>query len=175
MSFHDLLIDLSERPLRVLRSIEQANISLECANAHLGGHPNSIVWLLWHTGRELDIQLAELSGSEQIWLEQDFAARTGLGAEMGYGHSRQEALRVQVSTQEQFDALLHYVELALRATRNYTAAFSEQEAARILEADVTYGIRLISIIDDAIQHLAQIQYILGAQTAGPQNRCTTAS
>ncbi len=175
MSFHDLLIDLSERPLGVLQSIQDAHCSLECANAHLGGHPNSIVWLLWHTGRELDIQLAELNGLPQIWQEQDIAALTGLDAGMGYGHSRQEALAVQVSTQEQFDALLRYVELTLRATRSYTAALGEEEASRILEGEITYGVRLISIIDDAIQHLAQIQYILGAQTAGPQNRCTTAS
>ncbi|AZA10383.1 DinB family protein [Corynebacterium gerontici] len=165
MTFHELLIDLSERPLYVLDQIANKHLSVERANAHLGGHPNSIVWLLWHTGRELDMQLIELSGGQQVWTRGEFAQRTGLGSTgdpMGYGHSEAEARAMRVETQDQLEALLDYVRQSLTATRAYTAQLSAVEAKKLIDANVTFGVRLISIIDDAIQHLAQIQYVLGA-------------
>lgn len=168
MTFHELLIDLAERPLFVLDEIAKKQPSVEEANAHLGAHPNSIAWLLWHTGRELDMQLVELTGGQQVWALGDYAQRTGLGAAgeaMGYGHSAAKARAVQVTTQEQLAALIDYVRQALSATRAYTAQLSPAEAAKRIDANVTHGVRLISIIDDAIQHLAQIAYVLGAPCA----------
>ena len=43
-------------------------------NAHAGGHTNSIAWLLWHAGRQMDAQLAQLNGEPQVWHSQGFDA-----------------------------------------------------------------------------------------------------
>ena len=60
-------------------------------NAHAGGHTNSIAWLLWHAGRQMDAQLAQLNGEPQVWHRQGFDSRFNLGElgdTVGYGHTQ---------------------------------------------------------------------------------------
>ena len=44
-----VLTDMASRPLDSLGYLPQ--LSVEQANTHLADHPNSVAWLLWHTGR----------------------------------------------------------------------------------------------------------------------------
>lgn len=160
----DLLRDLTSRPRAAAAALRE-QLNPTTLNAHPGGHDNSVAWLLWHTGREIDVQLADLTGDEQLWTAGGFDRRFDLGeagAAVGYGHTPDEARRIVI---EDGDALLEYVDATLAALDGYlemvTAADLEEVVDEQWDPPVTRGARLVSIVDDAIQHLAQAAYVLG--------------
>ncbi len=86
MKTHDILRDAASRP-GIEAAVAVKGLSSEALNAHPGGHPNSIAWLLWHAGRQMDMQLSALSGQPQVWETQGFRERFSLGElgdTMGY-------------------------------------------------------------------------------------------
>lgn len=167
MRAQDLFRDFALRPASAARKIPQ--LSYQQLNSHLAQHPNSIAWLLWHAGREVDMQLSELSGKEQIWTAEGFRERFGLGPlgdSMGYGHSRFEAARIIVDRQ---DLLVDYLEAALTACTLYADDLEEEAWEEVVDHSwdfpVTRSTRLVSLVDDAAQHVGQAAYIAGALTA----------
>lgn len=78
MKTHDILRDAASRP-GIEAAVAVKGLSAEALNAHPGGHPNSIAWLLWHAGRQMDMQLSALSGQPQVWETQGFRERFNLG------------------------------------------------------------------------------------------------
>ena len=99
-SLHDLdiLLDSASRPLDALEALAP-RLTDEVLNAHPAGHPNSVAWLLWHTGREIDAQLAHLTGLDELWTRDGFRERFALGAVgdgVGYGHTAEKARAVVV-------------------------------------------------------------------------------
>ena len=89
MKAHDILRDAASRP-GIEAAVALKGLSAEALNAHPGGHPNSIAWLLWHAGRQMDMQLSALNGQPQVWETQGFRERFNLGElgdTMGYGHT----------------------------------------------------------------------------------------
>ena len=65
---------------------------------------NTIGWLVWHLTRVQDHHVAELLGTDQLWIGGDWASRFGLDPDptnTGYGHSAQEvATRSEEHTSE---------------------------------------------------------------------------
>ena len=58
--------------------------------------PTPIGWLVWHLARVQDHHVAELLGTEQIWVSGDWARRCGLEPDpsnTGYGHGAEEVAR----------------------------------------------------------------------------------
>lgn len=162
MNISEIFAGLANRPLEAARNLPE--LSVQELNAHPGGHPNSIAWLLWHTGREVDIQLAKLSGKPEQW--QRFRERFALGElgdSMGYGHTAQQAAQIRVEDQQ---LLLDYLEAALDALGEYAGGLTEEQFDEIVdrgwEPAVTRGVRLVSVADDAIAHVAQAAYAAGA-------------
>lgn len=160
----NILADLASRPRITLQNFPE--ISLLKANEHRGGHPNSIAWLLWHTGREIDIQLADLDSCEQLWPQ--YAARIGLGdagEAMGYDHTPEQARAIVVTTPEQLQALREYTLACCEAVERYVADEKKLDLDQIVDDSwdppVSRGVRLVSLIDDAIAHLGQVAYLLG--------------
>lgn len=165
----DLLRDLSSRPRHSAAAL-RGRLDPEVLAAHPGGHPNSVAWLLWHTGREIDVQLAALTGEDEVWVSRGVAERLGLGedgAAVGYGHTPEQARAIEVSDGE---ALLDYVDQALDALDFHLDGVTYADLDDIVDADwdppVTRAARLVSILDDAIQHLAQAAYVLGMPQRG---------
>jgi len=165
----DLLRDLTSRPRATAAALrDQLNpVSL---NARPGDHDNSPAWLLWHTGREIDVQLAALTGAEQVWTAYGFDARFALGElgdTVGYGHSPEEAHRIVV---EDGPGLLEYIDAALTAVEHYLGKLTPEDLDEVIDPQwdppVTRGARLVSILDDAIQHIAQAAYVLGMPLRG---------
>ncbi|WP_156229677.1 mycothiol transferase [Corynebacterium occultum] len=161
MNITALLQDLSQRPIQAVEQLP--HLSAEQLNAHPGGHPNSIAWLLWHSGREVDVQLSHLSGTPEVW--EDFRQRFNLGEvgdSLGYGHSPEQAAEIVVEDQQ---LLIDYLRAALNACGVYIAGLSEADLAEIIDHNwdpaVTRGARLISILDDAAQHVGQAAYAAG--------------
>src|SRR5699024_5845922 len=91
MDARDILTDAASRPLAAIRAVAEL-ITPGNLNAHPGGHDNSIAWLLWHMGREIDVQVAHLAGTEELWTERGYAEQLGITEEgIGYGHTPAQA------------------------------------------------------------------------------------
>lgn len=164
MQVADILQEFARRPIEAARGLPE--LTAEQFNAHPAGHPNSIAWLLWHTGREVDVQLSHLSGSAQQWeAYRDRFDLGELGESVGYGHSVGQAAQIEIEDQS---LLIDYVEATLAALSDYISALSEADLDEVIDRNwdppVTRGVRLVSIIDDAAQHVGQAAYAAGALT-----------
>ena len=125
---------------------------------------NSIAWLLWHSARVQDLQLADVAGVEQVWTRGGWVDRFGLDLprnDTGYGHGPQEVAKVRAPA----DLLAGYYHAVHRLTLEYVATVTVEELSRIVDTrwdpPVTAGVRLVSIIDDCAQHLGQAAYVRG--------------
>lgn len=164
MDISDVFADFARRPIEAANNLPA--LTSEQLNAHPAGHPNSIAWLLWHSGREIDVQLAHLSGEAQRWdAYRDRFDLGELGDSVGYGHSAEQAAQITVDDQS---LLIDYLDATLNALVDYVSGLSDSAFIEIIDENwdppVTRGVRLVSIIDDAAQHVAQAAYAAGAMT-----------
>lgn len=162
MNSIEILTDFAHRPVDAANNLPA--LSADQLNAHPGGHPNSIAWLLWHSGREVDVQLSDLTGDEQVWIK--FRDRFELGEPgdaVGLGHTPEQAAEIKVDDQQ---LLIDYLEATLSALGRYVGKLSETDLGEIIDENwtppVTRGVRLASIIDDAAVHVGQAAYAAGA-------------
>ena len=125
---------------------------------------NSIAWLIWHSARVQDAQVAHIAGIEQLWFSAGWVDRFALDLPRdshGYGHTAEEVGKVRAPA----DLLAGYYHAVHTMTLEYIAGVTDAELARIVdenwEPPVTASVRLVSIIDDCAQHLGQAAYIEG--------------
>jgi hypothetical protein len=156
---------LIEAASRIPGAAHQALSGIDSPTLHSlpAGRGNSIAWLVWHAARQLDAQLAALSGEPQVWSRDDWAPRLDIDREadeIGFGDSVAEvaALRVNDPT-----ALAAYLDAAVAELVRYLATNPELDEVVDTRWDppVTRGVRLVSIIDDAVAHLGQAAYVRG--------------
>jgi len=125
---------------------------------------NSIAWLLWHSARQQDLQLCDIAGIEQVWTRDGWDDRFGLelaGNDHGYGHGPEDVGKIRASA----DLLAGYYHGVHKVTLEYIASVTAEDLKRVVDTrwtpPVTASARLVSIIDDAAQHLGQAAYIRG--------------
>lgn len=164
MNSIDILTDLAQRPAQATAALP--DLSPAQLNTHLGDHPNSVAWLLWHSGREIDVQLADLTGHSPQW--ENFRGRFRLGDAgdgFGLGHTPEQAAEIYVEDQQ---LLTDYLTATLNAFTDYLDTLTDSDLDEVIDENwtpaVTRGVRLISIVDDAIQHVGQAAFIAGALT-----------
>jgi Protein of unknown function (DUF664) len=107
---------------------------------------NSIAWLIWHSARVQDAQVAPLAGVPEVWTDDGWVDRFGLDlprGDTGYGHDAEAAGKVRAPAE-----LLTSEGLAKVIDKRWTPA-------------VTAGARLVSVIDDCAQHLGAAAYVRG--------------
>ena len=126
---------------------------------------NSIAWLAWHATRVHDDHVSALAGREQAWIEDGFHERFRLDfhqRDMGFGHGPDEVAAVRPDGPE---LLVDYLRAVTGRTLEYVASVDADELARIVDRNwdppVTAGVRLVSVIDDSIQHAGQALYLRG--------------
>lgn len=126
---------------------------------------NSIAWLVWHLSRIEDAQVAELADREQVWFADGWCERFDLPLEpgsTGYGHSAEDVAAVQV---EDPALLAGYQAAAAEACVDFVTGIEASELDRIVDRrftpPVSVGVRLVSIVDDALQHAGQAAYVRG--------------
>ncbi|HEU0266608.1 MAG TPA: DinB family protein [Candidatus Saccharimonadaceae bacterium] len=131
-----------------------------------GPKANSIDWLVWHIGRVIDAQVANLAGTGQVWhggWSQKFALPFDESA-TGYGQTSDEVAAVQASA----DLLLGYFDAVLEQALAYFRALSDTDLDEIVDTNwnppVSRGIRLVSILGDINQHAGQVSYLHGLLT-----------
>lgn len=138
----------------------------EIANYRPAESANSIAWLIWHSARVQDIQLADVAGVEQVWTRDGWVDRFGLDLprnDTGYGHNAEDVAKVRAPA----DLLSGYYHAVHQLTLDYVAGVTADELSRIVDTNwdppVTASARLVSIIDDCAQHLGQAAYLRGIQ------------
>ncbi|MBE1515138.1 mycothiol transferase [Nesterenkonia halotolerans] len=163
MSSVEILKDVARRPRDEAQALCSA-LTPTLLNAH-PHHDNSIAWLLWHSAREIDEQIATLSGQETVWIAQGFEGRFNLGLkdhDMGFGHSSSQARKIHV---EDADLLLEHLDAVVQAHLDYLDSLSDADLDEVIDEQwdppVTRSARLISVSLDAVAHVNQAAYITG--------------
>ena len=129
---------------------------------------NSIGWLIWHLTRVQDDHVAEVAGTEQVWLGAGWSDRFGLPFDVhavGYGQSSEEVGRFQVDST---DLLTGYFDAVHRQTIDYVRQLSDSDLDRVVDTawdpPVTLAVRLVSVISDDLQHVGQAAFVRGIVT-----------
>lgn len=160
----ELLKDLANRPSEVAARLKD-RVRDEMLNAHPGEHDNSVAWLLWHTAREIDEQVSALSGQETVWVSQNFDEQFGLDLEpheLGFGQSAERARSIVV---DDAGLLFEHLDAVVAAEQDYIDTLGPADLDDIIDEQwdppVSQGARLVSVTEDALQHLGQATYVTG--------------
>jgi hypothetical protein len=149
---------------RVQGTVHEAVDGLSAAQlaARLDDDANSIAWLCWHLTRVQDDHLADAFGVQQVWptFIERFGLPFGPGA-TGYGQSTGQVALVQVSG----DLLTGYQDAVHAQAVELVSGIVDADLSRVVDEGwdppVTLGVRLISVIDDCMQHAGQAVFIRG--------------
>lgn len=146
----DLVVDLTD------------GLDPETAAFRPDAEANTIGWLLWHLARIQDDHVAGLAQVDQVW--GGWRDRFGLPFDddaTGYGQSADDMAAVQVSA----DLLAAYHADVHALTLRYLDGVDAAELDRVVdprwEPPVTASVRLVSVVNDAAQHLGQAAYVRG--------------
>jgi hypothetical protein len=164
MDTASLLLELYGRiPPLAARAAEGLTEEELCQAPESGANP--VGWLVWHLARVQDHHVAELLGTEQVWVDGDWAPRIGLEPDpsnTGYGHTAEEVATVRP---ENAAVLLDYLEEVQGRTTAMLAGLTPDDLDRVVDKRwdpaVTLGVRLVSIADDSLQHAGQAAYVRG--------------
>ena len=164
MDVASLLLELYGRIPPVARHAVDG-VDLGRLTERLSSDSNTIGWLVWHLARVQDHHVAELLGTEQLWVGGDWGSRFGLDPDStntGYGHSAQEVATVRP---ERSEVLLEYLDAVAERTSTMLQDLVPADLDRIVDQSwdppVTMGVRLVSIADDGLQHAGQAAYLRG--------------
>lgn len=126
---------------------------------------NSIAWLVWHLTRVQDDHVSDLAAVEQAYVVDGWAERLRLEPDVhdvGYGHTTVQVAGVTV---EGPDVLLAYFDAVHRRTLRYVTTIDPSELDRICDTrwdpPVSVGVRLVSVLNDCLQHAGQARYVRG--------------
>jgi uncharacterized damage-inducible protein DinB len=133
----------------------------------VGANANSVSWLIWHLTRVQDDHVAAAFGETQVWSTGSWATRFGLPAAMmdhGYGHSSSQVATVAAATASA-SLLLEYHEATYAQSVKLVAEVADADLDRVVDKrwtpPVTLGVRLVSVLDDDMQHVGQAAYVRG--------------
>jgi uncharacterized damage-inducible protein DinB len=160
----DVLLDAFGRLPQLVRAAVDGLTTEQLATAPTAG-ANTVGWLIWHVTRIQDDHVAEVMDVEQIWTAGGWAERFSLptGAmDTGYGHSPVEVAAVRPQSGQ---ALVDYYEAVHARTVAYLQTLSDADLDQIVDErwdpPVTLGVRLVSVVNDDVQHVGQAAYVRG--------------
>ncbi len=128
---------------------------------------NPVSWLVWHLTRVQDDHVAAAFGTPQVWSSAGWAARFGLPAGMmdhGYGHAPEQVAAVAAATASA-GLLTEYHEQTYAQSVKLVSEVTDDDLDRVVDTrwtpHVTLGVRLVSVLDDDMQHAGQAAYVRG--------------
>ncbi|MBV9922155.1 MAG: DUF664 domain-containing protein [Pseudonocardia sp.] len=164
MEIADLLLDAFDRVRESVLGVVDG-LSEEQLTARLDPDANSIAWLVWHLTRVQDDHVSDVAGVDQAYTAKGWAKRFAFpfdDAAIGYGQSSSDVAAVRVSDPS---LLVGYYEdvhqQTLRYVRGLTAADLDRVVDERWDPPVTLGVRLVSVVDDDIQHAGQAAFVRG--------------
>lgn len=152
---------------RIIEDFELAVVGLTAEELAFrpDSEANSIAWLAWHATRVQDDHVSGLSGRPQAWTEDGFHERFGIDVDpgdIGFGHTSDQVAAVRPDGPE---ILVDYLRSVTERTLEYVARVDAAELDRIVDRNwdppVSAGVRLVSVIDDSMQHAGQALYVRG--------------
>ena len=164
MTSADLLVDGFGR-VREAVTAAVDGLSADDLAARVDPGANSIGWLVWHLLRVQDSHVAEAAGTPEVWTTGGWAERFSLpldASDTGYGHSREQVAAVRVASAE---LLTGYLEAVHAQTVAFVRGLDEGDLARVVDEaydpPVTLAVRLVSVLDDDLQHAGQAAFVRG--------------
>ncbi len=149
---------------RVYESLHRTLPDLTEAELTREPHP-SMGWLAWRLTRIMDSNVSRLSGREQLWIGEGWAARFGMPPEPAdFGrsatHTREQVRFFRASA----ELLLAYHDTAYGRTREYLETLTAEDLARQLNEPQyrplpTVAVRLVSVLENAMTNEGQIAYL----------------
>jgi hypothetical protein len=128
---------------------------------------NPVSWLVWHLTRVQDDHVAAAFGATQVWPSGAWARRFGLPSAMmdhGYAHTSEQVVSVATATASA-SLLLEYHETTYAQTVKLVSEISDADLDRVVDTrwtpPVTLGVRLVSVLDDDMQHAGQAAFVRG--------------
>jgi len=163
MEIRDVLADGFERVRGVVAAVAEGLSRDELAHRP-GPQANSIAWLLWHLTRVQDGHVAEIAGREQAWVE-EWAARFGMSPDphdTGYGYTSEQVAAIRPDGP---GILVAHHEAVHARTLGYLESADDADWERIIDRrwdpPVTVAVRLVSVLEDDLQHAGQAAYVRG--------------
>lgn len=163
MNTAELLVDGYSRIKEAVHGAVEGLDADELA-VRLDPDANSVAWLVWHLTRVQDDHVAEVAGRPQLWTEDGWDERFGLpfGTEVGYGHSPEQ---VGQAAGPNAELLTGYYDAVHDSTLDYLRGLSDADLDRVVDRrwtpHVTLGVRLVSVINDDLQHAGQAAFVRG--------------
>ena len=157
----DVLLDAFTR---VYESLHRTMADL--SETELIGEPHPpIGWLAWRLSRVMDNNVSRLSGVEQLWIGNGWAARFGMPPEpadfgRGASHTRAQVRAFRATA----ELLLAYHDAAYERMKTYLVQLTAEELARQLDEPQyqplpTVAVRLVSVLENAMTNEGQISYL----------------
>ena len=167
MSSAELLTDAFGRIRETVADV-MSGLTPEQLTRRLDPGANPVAWLVWHLTRVQDDHVAGAFGVSQVWRDGGWAARFGLPGDstaIGYGHSSTQVAAVSAKVAADPALLLDYHEATYEQTVKHVSAIKDADLARVVDRSwtpaVTLGVRLVSVIDDDMQHAGQAAFVRG--------------
>ena len=142
-------------------------LSAEQLTYRLDADANPVSWLVWHLTRVQDDHVAAAFGVTQVWSSEGWARRLGLPTGMmdhGYGHTREQVASVAAATAAS-GLLGEYHEATYAQTVKLVSELRDADLDRVVDKrwtpPVTLGVRLVSVLDDDMQHAGQAAFVRG--------------
>ena len=162
----DLLVDgfgrIRENVAGVLDGLTPEHLTYR-----VGADANPVSWLIWHLTRVQDDHVAAAFGATQVWSAGAWATRFGLPAAMmdhGYGHTPSNVASVAAATASA-PLLLEYHEATYAQSVKLVSELTDADLDRVVDTrwtpPVTLAVRLVSVLDDDMQHVGQAAYVRG--------------
>jgi uncharacterized damage-inducible protein DinB len=159
----ELLVDALGRVKETVhRTVE--GLDRKALGHRVDADANPIGWLVWHLTRVADDHIAEVAGTDQVWLADGWAERFGLPLEphdIGYGHTSDQVATVDVDA----DLLVGYHDAVHDRVVDYLGTLTDEDLPRIVDRrwdpPVTLAVRLVSVVNDSTQHVGQAAYVRG--------------
>lgn len=148
---------------RAQERFEETLAQMSIAEANTMPEPliKSVTWLIWHTAREIDLQISALADQEPLWLA-DWTKRFALDLPddtEDWRHTPEEAAKVIVN---QIELLVDYLSASVELAVNYLQSIDETSLSEVIDENwtpaVTRQARIVSIVDDAVMHSGQAVY-----------------
>lgn len=165
MTSAELLVDTFGR---IREAVEEAVTGLSVDQLAFRADPqaNSMAWLVWHLTRIEDDHVAAAFGTDQVWVADKWMERFGLPfapEAHGYGQTAEDVGNVRVAG----DLLMGYQDAVHVRSVQLLGSVSDADLARVVDdrwdPPVTLGVRLVSVVADALQHVGQAAFIRGLE------------
>jgi uncharacterized damage-inducible protein DinB len=163
MNVTELLVDAFGRVRgAVHRAVD--GLSAEQLAYRADAEANTVAWLVWHLTRIQDDHIADVAGRKQAWTADGWAQRFDLpfdAADTGYGHGSDDVAAVVAPA----ELLTGYYDFVHEQTLRYLAGLTADDLDAVVDTSwdppVTLGVRLVSVVNDDLQHAGQAAFLRG--------------